>query len=183
MRGLKFYHTLEKITFKWSFLHEEKVILSPKTSPCRKQKLFTAFCVLGVSYPCLCWNANYLEVQASWINLTFVGNGEEFDCRKNLSFRILPKIWAVSSEILSYILASQTLKAWKKSCTFYLKLKWQVANSENLLHQVVWKLISESSENVVEEIFSNSVCALTSYKQQCCEKNKEILVLSHSDFI
>lgn len=66
-----------------------------------------------------------------------MANGEELDGKKILSFRILPEIWTVFSEILSYILPSQTLKAWKKSHTFYLKLKWQVANSENLLCQVV----------------------------------------------
>lgn len=136
----------------------------------------------------LCWRCcififvetqtTHFEVQAPWINLTFTANGEEFYFRKNLSFRILPEIWRMFSEILSSILPSQILKAWEKLCTFYLKLKWQVANSENLLHQVAWKLISESSENFVKEIFSNSVCALTWYKQQCCVKNKEILVYS-----
>lgn len=98
----------------------------------------------------------HFEVQALWINLTLMANGDEFDFRKNLSFRILPEIWAVFSEILSCVPPSQILKSWEKSCTFYLKLKWQVTNSENLLHQVVWKLISESSENLMEEIFSNS---------------------------
>lgn len=72
----------------------------------------------------------HLEVQTPWINRTFMVNGEEFDCRKNQSFRILPEIWAVFSEVLSCILPSQILKAWQKSCTFYLKLKCQMANSE-----------------------------------------------------
>lgn len=127
----------------------------------------------------LCWNTNYTfwspgpmdksDFHSKWRRIYF---------RKNLRFRILPEIWTMFSEILSSILSSQILKAWEKSCTFYLKLKWQVANSENLLHQVAWKLFSESSENFVKEIFSNSVCALTWYKQQCCVKNKEILVYS-----
>lgn len=38
------------------------------------------------------------------------------------------------------------------------------------------KINSESSENFLEEIFRDTVCALTSYKWQCCMKKKQILV-------